>query len=222
MDVKNLHIAEVKINDDTQELFNSPGSNECRVQIYVEPLMKGWDTLDYPWARPFFGGGSLSNGQVNIPEVGDKIWVFCEKPDIMKNWYYLSGTALKNLTVMQKVKIFLNGKFKISRGSTGLGMGLSSKYPDVKLTHYKNGVIIGVSSNSSTPEIFIYHPEGSFINIDKEGKIFSKGDWKHFGNFEATKEVTAMTATEATKVTLSKHIHASSIPGPSVPATPGV
>ena len=222
MEFKNLYVAEVMSNDDTTEAFYSPGQNELRVKIYIEPIMKGWNTEDYPWARPFQGGGSLSHGSLNIPETGDKIWVVCENPELLKNWYYLSGVALKNLTVMQKVKIFLNGKFKLSRGSTGTGMGLSSKYPDVKLTYYKNGVVIGVSSNSSTPEIFIYHPEGSFINIDKEGKIFSKGDWKHFGNFEATKEVTAMTATEATKVTLSKHIHASSIPGPSVPATPGV
>jgi len=220
VDIKNLHIAEVKKNDDTLEDFYSPGSNECRVQIYIEPKMKGWNQTDYPWARPFFGGGSLSHGKVDIPEIGDKIWVFCEKPDLMKNWYYLSGTALKSLTVMQKVKLFLSGKFKTSRGTTGAGLGLTSKYPDVKLTHYKNGVIIGVSSSQSTPEIFIYHPEGSFIEIDKEGKIFSKGDWKHFGNFEATEEVYAQAASDATKVSVSKHKHISGAPGtPTAQAT---
>jgi hypothetical protein len=42
------------------------------------------------------------------------------------------------------------------------------------------------------------------------------------GEIEATKEITAMASTPASKVTLSQHLHNSAPPGPIVAATPGL
>lgn len=210
MNLDNLYKAKVIENDDFKNTF-SPGS-EGRIQIYIEPIMKGWSTEDYPWARPFYGEGSTSHGTVDIPEKDDIIWVVAEKDDLKKNWYYLSGVSLKKMNVITKVKTFISSKLKSV-------MKLNSSHPDIKLKYYSNGIVVGVSSSSSNPEVFIYHPKNSFIAINSDGEIKSKGDWKHEGNFEATKEVTAMSESDATKVTVSKHEHISSIPGSST-ATP--
>lgn len=210
MNVTNLHKAKVIENDDSKNTFSV--GVEGRIQIFVEPIMKGWNTDDYPWARPFFGEGSMNHGEVNIPEKDDLIWVFCEKPELMKNWYYLSGVSLKKTNVITKVKTFISSKLSSV-------LKLKSSHPDIKLHYYKNGIVVGVSSSDSNPEVFVYHPKNSFIAISSNGDITSKGDWKHDGNFEATKEVTAMSESEATKVTVSKHQHISSVPG-SLTATP--
>lgn len=206
MKINNLYLAEVVSNNDINN--NISFGQEGRVQIYVESIMKGWSRSHLPWARPFFSGGSKDHGCVNIPEIGDKIWTFCEKDDLKINWYYISGVSLKNINPIKKFIQFLYNKLKLS---APLGLGLSSEYPDIKFHYYKNGIVIGVSSSNSNPEIFIYHPKGTFIVIDSDGDIVTKGDWKHYGKLEVTNEVTAMCDTLAVK--LSEHKHISSVPG---------
>jgi hypothetical protein len=86
MDVNNLYIAKVISNDDIET-----GSREAKVQIYIESIMSGWKKTHYPFARPFTSsfGGSNDFGTLNIPEKDSLIWVFAEKPNNFKNWYYL-------------------------------------------------------------------------------------------------------------------------------------
>lgn len=220
MKIENLYIAEVKKNDDMSNVSQARDVGG-KIQIYVEEIMHGWKNKDLPWARPFVGGGSDSYGSIIVPEVGDKVWVFCEKEDLYKNWYYITGVSLKKTNIAQKILQFINTKLKIPTMPNGSGgLGLKGKYPDYKIIRFKNEITIGV--NSKEKEVFIHHPSGSWIMINEDGDIQSKGKWKHYGELEVTKEVTAMSEIPAMKVTLSKHIHVSSVPGsPTAPPTPG-
>lgn len=216
-----LYIAEVIKNDD-MSAFPYPG-REGRVQIYVEHMMSDWSENYYPWARPFLGNSNLY-GDLHIPEEDSYVWVFCIQEELKQNWFYISYVTFKKKNIIEKVLSFINGKFKLSPSAGGLG--LSSSYPDVKLSYFKNGIVVGVSSSESNPEVFIYHPE-ALISIDKSGNISSKGKkWTHYGDIEikegelkVDKEITAMNASDSTKVTLSKHQHISGSPG-SLTATP--
>jgi hypothetical protein len=216
---ESLFIGEVINNDDSLDLTDSLDSGG-KVKIYVDSIMSGWETSHYPWARPFLGGGALTHGVLDIPEEGDRLWVFCEKSELLKNWYYIPGASLKKTNIVSTIAKFILTKLKLPILSGGLN--LKSKYPNWKIRKYKNGIVTGVSSEDGKPEGFFYHPEGSFIQMDADGNIFSKGKWKHYGEFEATKEISAMTASDGTKVTLSKHQHGSGIPGPNTPPVPGM
>lgn len=221
MNVENLYIAKVVKNDDIEL-----GAREAKVQIYIESIMQGWKSDHYPWCRPFTYkfGGSNDFGTLDIPEKDSLVWVFAEKPNNYKNWYYLADVSLKKLNPIRKILTFLTGKFKLSFSAKGLG--LSSSYPDIKLTYYKNGVVIGVSNNSDNPEIFVYHPQGTILTIDKEGKMFTRSDeWTHYGDviikegeLKVGKEITWNNDTVATKA--SSHIHGTGV-GPSASANPG-
>lgn len=240
--IKTLHIAKVIKNDDIAA-FPEAG-REGRVQIYVEPLMKDWSTEHYPWARPFLGNND-SQGSLDIPEKDSLVWVVYEQEELMKNWFYLSYTSFKKKNIVQKVLTFLNGKFKLSASAGGLG--LSSSYPDVKLNYYKNGIVIGVSSSETNPEVFIYHPS-AFISIDKSGNIYSKAkEWTHYGDIvvkegdieiskgdvkiaEGDVDITKGKLdvgkdikwnTQSTGTTASTHTHPTAVPGPPSPPTPG-
>lgn len=221
MNIQNLYIARVIDNDDI-----SLGSREGRVKIYIESIMQGFKTEHYPFARPFANsfGGSSDFGVLSIPEKDSLVWVFAEKPNNYKNWYYLGDVSVKKLNPIKKFLTFLSGKFKLPFASKGLG--LSSSYPNVKMTYYKNGIIVGVSSDSSNPEIFIYHPESAMIVIDKSGKIKSRSEeWTHYGDIivkegelKVGKEITWNNDTIATKA--STHIHGTGV-GPSASPNPG-
>lgn len=210
MNIQNLHIAKVISNDD---LSASSTGREGRIQIFIESIMSEWKDEHLPWARPFNSGfgGSSDFGILNIPEEDSLVWVFAEKPNNFKNWYYLADVSLKKLNPVKKILTFLTSKFKLPFSTNGLG--LSSSYPDVKLTYYKNGIIVGVSNSSSNPEIFIYHPENAMIVIDKEGKIKSRSsEWTHYGDIivkegelKVGKEITWNNDTVATKASTHQH-----------------
>lgn len=219
MNIQNLFIAKVIDNVDPLK--------EGRVQIFIESIMSGFKDEHLPWARPFNNGfgGSEDFGEMKIPEKDSLVWVFAEKPRNFKNWYYLSAVSLKKLNPFKKILTFLNGKFKLPFSSKGLG--LSSSYPDIKLNYYKNGIVVGVSNDSSNPEIFIYHPESAMIVIDKNGKIKSRSDeWTHYGDIivkegelKVGKEITWNNDTTATKA--STHVHTGNLGAPTSNATPG-
>lgn len=224
MNIQNLHIAKVISNDD---LSSSSSGREGKIKIFIESIMSEWKDEHLPWARPFTSGfgGSSDFGVLNIPEEDSLVWVFAEKPNNFKNWYYLADVSLKKLNPVQKILTFLTGKFKTSFSAKGLG--LSSSYPDVKLTYYKNGVVVGVSNSSSNPEIFIYHPEGTILTVNKEGKMFTRSsEWTHYGDIivkegelKVGKEITWNNDTVATKA--STHQHPSAAPGSPSSPTPG-
>lgn len=179
MNLDNLHKAVV--------IDNKAVPPDGSVQIYVESIMSGWKTEDYPWALPFsqFTGGGTKQGLGAIPENKSKIWVFAEKPRAFKNWFYFGDVVLTDLNC------FLSAATAMS------SHGISAEYPDAKFMLLKNDVIIGASSNAGSPEIFLLHPGGHHVIIDKDGvkvetksakdvKIKSSGEIKA----ESTKDST--------------------------------
>lgn len=222
MNIENLYIAEVYDNEDTLK--------EGRIQIYIESIMYGFTTSDYPYARPFSNGigGDTNYGILRIPKKSSKVWVFCENPKLMSNWFYLADVSLKSLNPFKKILTFLTSIFTLS--NTAGGLGLTSSYPNVEIKCYPSGVYLGVSTGDD-PEVFVYHPEGAFISINKQGEISTKGTkWIHYGDLtikegelKVDQEITAMALSDATKVTLSQHKHTSSVPGsPTSPPTSGM
>jgi hypothetical protein len=148
---------------------NSPsGLKNGSIQFRISELMDGiTNDSDLPWALPdnTSFGGSDEYGESKIPEIGSLIWIYFED-FLKKKAFYLNGINLKNFGPHSLFED--NVKSNIT--------GFSSSYPDIKYTYYKNGICIGVSSNDSTPEIFIYHPEGAYIFIKSTGEIQLKGN----------------------------------------------
>jgi hypothetical protein len=218
------YIAEVIDNDDPDM--------EGKVQVYIEPFMHGWETDHYPWARAAngnAGGGSDEYGESNIPETGSLVWVWFENNTFKKHAFYESEVHLKKL---HPHTLFMEN-VSSEIGSFGV-------YPNVKYKYYKNGVCIGVSSSDTFPEIFIYHPEGSYIYFDPFGSIevessstltivqggseleMDDGTITIKGDLDVEGEVTANTLVPGASVSLSTHNHFSGLPGSkSSPPEPG-
>lgn len=157
--MKNLWEAEVIDNNDPDKAG--------RVKIKIPTLHARVDNDNLPWAKQksLFSGGSDSYGSSTIPEIGSLVWVqFDNDKDYLKP-FYVADIHLNNFHPHSLFED--NVKSSIT--------GFSSSYPDVKYHYYKNGNCVGVSSNASTPEIFIFHKSGTNIFIDANGKIFVTG-----------------------------------------------
>lgn len=174
MNLDNFFIAEVIDNEDSLK--------EGRVKISVEHLMSDFNESDLPWARPLTNsfGGSNDHGVLRVPKKSSFVWVFCEKPELYHNWFYIGDVSLKKMNPFKKILTFLSGKFKSPPVSGGLG--LSSSYPNIDITSYPNGIYIGVSTDEASPEVFVFHPS-ALISIDTQGNLSSKATkWTHFGD----------------------------------------
>lgn len=217
MKIENLYQGTVIDNDDPDK--------EGRVKIRCEEIMSGWQDSHLPWARPFSGsGGSSESGQSNIPEEGDLLWCFPEKSHSMKNWYYISGSQLSDVN-----------PHSLFEDNVKSSVGSQASYPDVKFWHFKNKVCLAVSSSITTPEIMVYHPSGTFVFIDSDGKITIEtpddiemkagtvkidADLEVTGEIKGDKEITWNNATVPTKA--STHTHTSAVAGnQSSSPTPG-
>lgn len=145
-----LYIAEVKKND-SSKCTGKNTAKDGRVQIYIEWLHQEIAEDDLPWAKQDREWTS------NIPEIGDKVWVWFEDE---KNWrhpFYKNKLNLKS--------------YPSSKSHNETIGQITSKYPDVKYILLKNGVAIGLSSGDDA-EISIFHPKAEiYINKDGELKI---------------------------------------------------
>jgi len=162
MKIKEFHYAKIVSNKDSDEAG--------RVSIRIAHLHdKVTDDL-LPWAKPFASGfgGSTSFGKSEIPEENSLVWVLFENERDFLIPYYIADV---NLNEFHPHSLFYdNVKSSID--------GFSSSYPDVKYTYYKNGICTAISSNSSSPEIVIYHPKGSYLFINSSGDILLNGATK--------------------------------------------
>jgi hypothetical protein len=149
----NLYSALVKDN-------NSP-DKDGKIKIYIEALHHGISDSLLPWALPAKEGtgGSNTYGVSCIPENNSYVWIYFEDERWHRNAFY---TWDLNLNKVNPHSLF-NDNVKSS-------VGASTAYPDVKYIYLKNGICIALSSNSSTPEITIYHPSASLF-IDKSGNV---------------------------------------------------
>jgi len=158
-----LHLAEVIDNNDPDKFG----------RVKIRPLIEGKDynSNHLPWAKPLLksSGGSASHGKSDIPENNSKVWITYEKFKTRKNPFYIYDGTDNNLNPYQKFDDTIKSNI------TGQEIpAFASSYPDVKFNLYKNGICIGASSNSTNKEFFIYHPSGSMIFINKDGKILQK------------------------------------------------
>jgi hypothetical protein len=158
-----LHYATC-IDNDSQ---NSPYAiKNGAIQIRIPYLMDGILDDDLDWALPFHlsVGGSNESGITCIPEIDSLVWVFFYDKELNKKLYYIADINLANFGPSSLFED--NVKSNID--------GFSSSYPDIKNLHLKNGINIALSSDDSNPEISIYHPQGSYIFINKTGEIHIK------------------------------------------------
>jgi len=137
-----LYIAEVLNNNDADK--------KGRVQIYCAPIhhnIKNKAANLLPWAQ------SASCFTSNIPAVGSFVWIWFEKEEFYQNPFYLSTVNFSDL----------NGHNQ-TIGS------MTAAYPNVKYIKLANNVAVGLSSDSSKPEISIHHPKAE-IYIEKDGHM---------------------------------------------------
>jgi hypothetical protein len=155
-----LHYATVIKNDST---LSPSGLKNGGIQVKIPYLMDGINDDDLDWALPFHlsTGGSNESGLTCIPEIGSLVWVFFYDQENNKKLYYIADVNLTNFGASNLFED--NVKSNIT--------GFTSAYPDIKNLHLKNGVNIALSSNDDNPEIAVYHPQGSYIFINKNGEI---------------------------------------------------
>lgn len=220
-------------------ISNTDPTLKGRIKIRVDHLHDSLRDDDLPWSYPMIGinGGSSSYGTAFIPEKDSKVWVVIENMELQDPIFYISAFMWDDDS---------NKIFSTFEQQDGLKIGLSSQYPDVKFIKLKNGITVGLSSNTSTPEIFMFHPKGSSLKFNKSGDITvksndasvsivikdgeiqinansssvikSKGKWKHSGDFYAVGEVVARSKSD--NISLAEHTHPSAVPGP--PSTPTI
>lgn len=155
-----LYVAEVVSNNDPQQ--------EDKVQIFIDGIHNQSQRTMGPWARPFFVlGGGKGSGSSWVPEIGDKIWVTFQKPDILQEPYYFSSpqfATTKAQTAYNAVKSLIGG--------VKAGGGPKSVYPDMKFMMTPNKNMVGMSSSKTNSEMFIRHSSGTSFFIDKSGKVY--------------------------------------------------
>jgi hypothetical protein len=188
-----------------QVVENNDPDKKGRVKIKVPHIHQDVsDVALLPWAKSknIGTGGSTTQGKSSIPEKNSWVWVeFADMPHYKKP-YYIADVTLNGMHPHQLFDT--NTKSHIT--------GWSSNYPDVKYEYYANGICIAVSSNASTPEIAIYHPQGSSIFIDQTGIINIKAG-------TTTIEKTVLGETLKTKLeALIDAINAITVPTPTGPS----
>ena len=158
------YIAKVVKNNSLENTEGIPGQNGS-IQIFVEPIMNGWEEDHYPWAYPDTSstGGSSDFGVSMIPEEDSYVWVWYERKDF-KNWFY--GGAVNNSEI---------NPHKLFQNNIQAEILSQAIYPDAKFFYFKNGICIGVDSSDSNPEFFIYHPNGGSMFIDNLGQCYLDG-----------------------------------------------
>ena len=159
-----FYVAKVTSNNDPDQAG--------KVQIRIEPFHDGFSDADLPWSKPapIGTGGGTSQGVSSIPENNSFVWVFFEDEENYRHPFYLFDVSLKNINA----HTYFNQNVKPQ--ITGYG----GSYPNVKFQYFKNGICVGVSSDSANKEVFIFHPAGNgFFYINNLGAYSIKDG---FGN----------------------------------------
>jgi hypothetical protein len=142
----NFYIAEVIDNDDQNSTLDK--TKVGAVQIYIPELHVGFEPDLYPWAYQF------NDWTSNIPEIGDKVWVFFLHENMFKKPYYLSKLNL------------------IEYHNHGETIGqVTEVYPNVKYMQLSDGTAIALGN---TGEISVYSSTGSEFYLDKNGLFHIK------------------------------------------------
>lgn len=159
--MNNLYIAKVIDNDSNNSPDKTPNG---KIQIYIESLHRDINKTLYPWASPAREGtgGIGTYGVSCIPEIDSFIWIFFEDEKYYRNAFYIWDVNLSQLNPHN----LYNDNVKSS-------VSAASSYPYVKYIYLKNKICLAISSDSSNPEITIYHPK-TYLFIDKNGYLTYK------------------------------------------------
>lgn len=135
---------------------NSPDQNgSVKVLVYdVNDENEDENLLD--WAKPAI---ELQN----IPEINDLVYIRYIDNVHYRKPYYGVKVNFKNLHLFNSFEKDIKSKIE----------GFSGAYPNVKFWTLKNGVTLALNSNEK--EIALYNQEGSYIFLDKDGKIHVTG-----------------------------------------------
>ncbi len=158
--VLKVYYAQVKKNDKDEQVKAN------KVQVNISPYTDGWDEDHLPWCFPFsMHLGSTENSAINtIPVIDSMVYV----TKIFNKWYYIADARVgdeKNLAEY----FFDNVKDEL--GELEIIDGPDSEYPNVVSFIYENGFCISYDTTDDNPYFSFYHPEGTYIVIDKDGSI---------------------------------------------------
>jgi len=154
MNFKNTFPAKVINNKDPKKMD--------RIQIDIPHLFKKVPKDDLPWAYPMLqstGGEDIAYGKSCIPEKDSMIWVTIENMELFDPIFYFANYSYSDTNSIYNTA-FLKVKSLIKSATS---------YGAAKFTIFKNGITIGVDSSDSNPELFMYHPKGTSLLIDKDG-----------------------------------------------------
>ena len=130
----------------------------CRIRVYgvhsqiaVASVTEGIPTDELPWAEPVFGlieGSSDGYGLFCIPQIGSHVFVFFENGNHMLPRYFGSAPA-----------------------ATDFPVELATGYPDNIVFKTHGGHLIEVDSSTGEERLYIEHPVGTSVLMDKDGNL---------------------------------------------------
>ena len=123
---------------------NNDGTKNQRVQARIPGMLDEIPDRLLPWAIPghlsHLGGASSTGGEVNVPDVGSKVWLEFQDGSIDFPIYYSYGAD----------------------DSTRLREG-DVNYPMRHVSKLSNGCLVVI--DKSTDEVFIYNPGTTHIHV---------------------------------------------------------
>jgi len=135
-------------------LDNEDPSKLGRIKVCVFGVFDGIGSEYLPWAvpaEPIFSGAGSGYGNFNVPEVDSYVFCFFEANDLYQPVYFASAPD----------------------GIHGLPTERITNYPYRKVLKTKSNIVIIVDSSSK--EIQVNHPSGSYLRIDTDGNITLSG-----------------------------------------------
>jgi len=133
---------------------NTDSSMLGRIKVEIFGVFDGIAAADIPWAVPAFplsSGAGSGFGSFAVPEVNSFVWCFFETGDVYQPVYFAEAPD----------------------GIHGLPSERTINYPDRKVWKTPNDIVIFV--DDSEKEIKIVHPEGTYVQIDGDGKVTING-----------------------------------------------
>jgi len=125
-----------------------------RIKVRIFPMLAGiTDPALLPWAvpaMPLSSGAGEDYGTFCVPEIGTNVWVFLEAGDIYQPVYFAEATD----------------------GLKGLPVDITEDYPNTTVMETKTGIIIKINRKEGSENVLIEHPQGSFIEMNKDGDVF--------------------------------------------------
>jgi len=129
------------------------------IQIRILPQMKDIKKDLLPWAKPFINKGfSASTQSLNLPNEGDKIYVYVDKD--YRIFYYVTGAYIEGLFNYADIKSSLGAVTELS----------DKEYPNINFELKTDGTIF--FHNRISGDTGLLHSTGTYFIIDTNGYIF--------------------------------------------------